>query len=277
MFTGPGSVAALVADVRSPVVVAPLRRDPRCERAAQTPVIVSRGRTYDRPDGACAQCMDPQKCLGFRKMLHGVRAQNEHTDRGVERRTRGGVDQRMSRTSVLSIAILVYSAAPATLALPQSTSAPLQLSLSCGRTPELAFRLTIQNVSSTPAAAVIGLILANDKKYLLSPASLIVTRPGESDITLPYMDVTVVAIVGRADPWLVMLPAGASYSVSVPAQDFRSSPDLNDFTRPAKVQVRLTTEEIGHTNSDMQGLKFVHVWVGTLVSQWLEVPRECPR
>ena len=74
-----------------------------------------------------------------------------------------------------------------------------------------------------------------------------------------------------------MLPARASYSVLVPAQDFRSSPDLKpgDFTRPAKVQVKKPTQEIGNRNSDMEGLKFIHVWVGTLVSDLLDVPSQC--
>ena len=61
------------------------------------------------------------------------------------------------------------------------------------------------------------------------------------------------------------------------AQDFRSSPDLKpgDFTRHAKVQVKKPMQEIGSRNSDMEALKFIHVWVGTLVSNWLDVPSDC--
>lgn len=181
------------------------------------------------------------------------------------------------RTTFVFIAMVVGIAASATLARPEQTPAPLQLSLSCVRSPELAFRLTVQNVSTGPATAVIGHILANDKKYLLAPATLIVRRPGESDATLTYADMTVPAISGRLDPWLVMLPAHASYSVLISAQDFRSSPDLKpgDFTRPAKVQVKKPTQELGTGNRDMEGLKFIHVWVGTLLSNWLHVPSEC--
>ncbi len=200
-----------------------------------------------------------------------------HTNLAVEPTRRSGVDLDMGRTTLMCVAIVVATTAAATLAPPQQTPAPLRLSLSCATSPALAFRLTVQNISSEPTAVVIGWILGNDKKYLLAPATLVVTRPGESDVTLTYFDVTVPGIGGRMDPWLVMLPAGASYSVLVPAGNFRSSPDLKqgDFTRPAKVQVHLPTKEIGNRNPDMEGLKFIHVWVGTLTTVWLDVPNQC--
>jgi hypothetical protein len=48
----------------------------------------------------------------------------------------------------------------------QSTPVPLRLSFECDRSQELTFRFTLQNVSTSPTAAVIGVVLGNDKKCL---------------------------------------------------------------------------------------------------------------
>ncbi len=44
---------------------------------------------------------------------------------------------------------------------------------------------------------------------------------------------------------------------------------------PADIQLRLTTREMGRTNSDVQGLSLIQLWVGTLTSDWIRFPGDC--
>lgn len=158
-------------------------------------------------------------------------------------------------------------------------TAPLQLLLACSQASELTIRFTVHNVSTTPTAAVIGTILGNDKKYLPARLTLTVRRAGVPDATLPYIDPTGSFVAGRLDPWLITLPPDASYSVPVPAQNFRHTASLTKepFSAPADLQLRLATREIDRTStsSDMQGLSLIHVWVGTLTSDWVRFPSDC--
>ena len=158
-------------------------------------------------------------------------------------------------------------------------TSPLRLLLACSKASELTIRFTIHNVSATPTAAVIGTILGNDKKYLPAHLKLTVRRAGVPDVTLTYIDTTVAFVAGRLDPWLIALPPDASYSVAVPAHNFGLAPLLTKepFSAPADLQLRLATREVDRTStsSDMQGLSLIHVWVGTLASDWIRFPSDC--
>jgi hypothetical protein len=129
------------------------------------------------------------------------------------------------------------------------TTDPLRLGLECLQAHELKFRFTIQNISKASTAAVIGSILGNDKRYLPGWLDLIVRRAGFPDVRLKYFDPTVPGVAGRLDLWLIQLPPDASYSVTVPAQNFVLTPSLAEWpfsAAPADLQMRLTT---GHRNN----------------------------
>jgi hypothetical protein len=177
------------------------------------------------------------------------------------------------RFCIIVTALLVASAST----VQHAQTVPLRLLLACSQASELTFRFTIQNVSATPTAAVIGTILANDKKYLPARLKLTVRRAGVPDVTVPYIDTTVAFVAGRLDPWLITLPPDASYSITVPAQNFRHTPSLTkeSFSAPADLQLQLVTREVGETNNDMRGLSSIHVWVGTLTSDWVRFPSDC--
>jgi hypothetical protein len=162
-------------------------------------------------------------------------------------------------------------------ASPAQPAAPLRLTLDCTQDTTPTFRLTIANVSATPTAVIVGAILGNGKTYLLERASLTIKRNGAADERLHYVDLSVGVIAGRVDAWLIPLPPGASYSITVPARRFVSRPDYapGDFANATKVQAHLTTHQMDSPNLDMQGLRFVQVWVGTLTSEWIDVPQAC--
>jgi hypothetical protein len=48
------------------------------------------------------------------------------------------------------------------------------------------------------------------------------------------------------------------------------------LTSPARVQVSLRTFGI-EPNVDTQGLQFVKPWIGTLTSEWIDIPAGCGR
>ena len=148
---------------------------------------------------------------------------------------------------------------------------PLLLTLVCERASDLTFRLTLQNVSKAPTAAVIGAVLGIPKKYLPGRLRFTLSRVGAADTSFDYFDPTVILVGGRVDPWLVPLPTGASYSmvVSIPS-GFREL-----FSAPSQVHVSLTTQEFGRLSGDVQGLRFTDVWVGTLTSAPIAFPNSC--
>ena len=154
---------------------------------------------------------------------------------------------------------------------------PLRLVLACSQQSELTLRFTIRNVRVAPTAVVIGTILGNDQKYLPDSLMMTVRRAGVPDTKLTYVDRSVAVIAGRLDPWLIPLPPSASYSVVVPARNFRLTPNLEEepFSAPADLQLNLTTREIGRPNGDVQGLSLIHVWLGTLTSDWIHFPAGC--
>src|SRR5205085_576407 len=100
--------------------------------------------------------------------------------------------------------------------------------------------------------------------------------------------VACVTVRVQADPLrLIFLPPDASYSAPVPARNFRlrlnqamkpfSVPEVEAvlLDGPADIQLRLTTREMGRTNSDVQGLSLTQLWVGTLTSDWIQFPAGC--
>src|SRR5262245_54074128 len=95
----------------------------------------------------------------------------------------------------------------------QATAPDLVLACEAAATP--TFGLTLRNTSSAPTAAIIGMVLGNDKKYVTDVIDFTVSRPGAADITFRYSDPSVPAVAGRVDPWLVQLPPGASYIVRI--------------------------------------------------------------
>src|SRR5262249_42662674 len=98
---------------------------------------------------------------------------------------------------------------------------------------------------------------------------LTIRRAGIPDVKLKYVDPMVVG--GRLDPWLIALPPDASYSVAVPARKFSLTPHLTEepFSAPVDLQLPLATREVGRANSDLQAISLIHVWVGTLTSDWV--------
>src|ERR1700722_1281696 len=121
-------------------------------------------------------------------------------------------NSRVRSPLFLGLALFVAFATVGLKARAQIPTDQLLLTLACEGPSDLTFRLILQNTSAVPTAAVIGTILANDKRYLLGRVAFTVTRAGVADTAFDVFDPSVSTIAGRVDPWLIPLPAGASYS-----------------------------------------------------------------
>ena len=169
------------------------------------------------------------------------------------------------------VLVSLMACMPASDPQAQSQVARPDLLLACQKESTLTFGLTLQNTAAAPTAAVIGTILANDKKYLPDQVDFTISRPGAADTNSRYFDPAVPAAAGRLDPWLIQLPPGASYTtrLSVP----QSARDI--FATPGAIRVRLTTRELGRVSNFLQDLQFIHVWIGTLTSNSIAFPSDC--
>jgi hypothetical protein len=182
------------------------------------------------------------------------------------------MDAVPTHRAVAMIHVAALCATFGTAAYAQTGTDPLRLTLDCEQARALKFRVTLHNMSVVPTAAVVGTIIGNDKWYVPDHLELTVRRPGDSDTHLHYFDPTVpAAIAGRLDAWLITLPAAGSYSIAVPV-DPREM-----FSGPADLQAQWTTRANEPMNSDVQGQRAIHVWIGTLTSDWIHVPDDCRR
>jgi hypothetical protein len=169
----------------------------------------------------------------------------------------------------LRIVGTVLLAAVAIRAGAQTNSDPLRLVLACEEASTPTFRLTIQNVSAGPTAAIIGTVI--NRWYILDHVSFALSRRGVPDISFDYSDPSMPpAIAANLGPWVIQLPPATSYSVLAPVKG-RSG----WFAKPAQVHATLTTESIGAMYSGMQDLALLHPWVGTLTSDRINFPKAC--
>jgi hypothetical protein len=85
--------------------------------------------------------------------------------------------------------------------------------------------------------------------------------------------------VDGLDPWLVALPKGASYSLALPASHFSMQGSRQTFSLPAEVrlQLQLAPWDKRDLNLDLEGLRFIIAWTGTLTSNWIQTPSDCFR
>ncbi len=173
------------------------------------------------------------------------------------------INRRLTDAVIFSTALSLYGSTV------EAQTNSLRRVIACS--PDVTFRLTIQNVGTTPTAVVIGLILGNDKTYLPGEIRFTLRRPGAADMNFYYFDASVPGVAGRIDPWLIPCPRQPSYSIALAdTPGFRG-----EFSTAAAVTVHLTTQEIEQINSDTKGLEFIHVWVGTPTFNVIRFPDDC--
>jgi hypothetical protein len=116
----------------------------------------------------------------------------------------------------------------------------------------------------------LGMMLANGKIHLPSEIRLILTDPEGKSRELHFSDRRYPGIAGRVDDYAVPLRAGSAYSLKMSLGNFWC-PRTKEFRfnlKPGQYHVRseFTGKGAQWTNSDMEGIKLMNFWKGTLRS-----------
>ena len=150
-----------------------------------------------------------------------------------------------------------------------SPAAP-SLVLSCGEQSS-EVTLTIRNADQTDTAVLIGIALANGRWYQPRELLMDLRRTGSPEVEeLSYNGATNIA--GRIDHWVIALPAGATYALTLHAAEFVSTSATRAVAPPEELRIRLTGRPItSELNVDMAGMKAWRLWTGSVSSNALSL------
>jgi hypothetical protein len=140
---------------------------------------------------------------------------------------------------------------------------------------------TIRNTGMQDTAVIFGIVLGNGSKYMVLGMTLEVTTdgsgPAEHHQYHPRHYPS--GIAGRVDDWIVPLPVGGAYALTLEAADFIAGNERKDsLPRDARISLRLPIRgPAGEPNPDVAGLRHFRVWTGStaLVSNELATSESC--
>jgi hypothetical protein len=179
--------------------------------------------------------------------------------------------------------ILIFAAyssradAQATAALGnQSARQPLSFVLSREAPSAAHLTFSIRNDGTEDATLLLGADLANGRIHMVSGLTLHVKRTGEEASDYLFMPLAYpAAIGGSVAEWLMALPAGGSFQMTVNSRDFFSlqpgGERLTEIPGPGELWLRWV---IGapHEADTRQRTALGGTWIGTLVSNRLTIP-----
>lgn len=121
----------------------------------------------------------------------------------------------------------------------------------------------IRNVGTEDTVLNLGIMLANGHKQYPTALQLVVTDQGGTDYR-PVMDAPGI-VAGRMDPFVVPLPAGASYIVHLQLSkiDQVMNPS-KQYTARVEFKGKAVPQEA--TNLDSKGIALMPYWTGTTTS-----------
>lgn len=150
---------------------------------------------------------------------------------------------------------------------------PVTLWIRCEDARRIVF--TIRNIGTEDTAVIFGSALANGARYLIDGLTLQVKRPDGVTQRYSYQPRDYPGVLGgRVDDWIVPLPAGAAYSVTVDVADFAVgfASRLETLPQPAQIALRLDVRK-----PKLSDLSNVKVWtgMGSLASNTFHAPADC--
>jgi len=187
----------------------------------------------------------------------------ETTEFGSNPARLGTYNRRMSPQLLSAILLVTMFGRDDTQ--PQRT--PISVALACEDSQRMT--VTIRNGGTADTAVIFGVVLANGSKYLVDDMTMQVTT-GSGRVVEQYKYHPrhyPSGIAGRVDDWIVPLPAGASYSLTLAAADFivgANQERRDSFPPDALLSLRLPIR--GPTeapNLDVTGLRLFRVWTGS--------------
>lgn len=179
--------------------------------------------------------------------------------------------------AILSITAVVVSGLVWS-ALVEAQPEPLRMVLSCQSAQSLTLRL--ENTGTEDSAVVVGMTLANGRRYIFNNLALRLKRAGSSAVEswrFYHYDPPMV-ISGRVDDWIVPLPVGGSFEMKLPVSQFRSErlEPLGGLPVKARASLRLPLRA-PRPGPDLPALQFLRVWTGSgmLSSNEISIPEQC--
>ncbi len=143
-----------------------------------------------------------------------------------------------------------------------------------GLSKDVRIRVELQNQGESDLIIKLGIMLANGKKQYASDIYLILTDPQGTTHRLKVRGPDYFA--GRVDPFVLLLPAGASFSIPVDLSN--CWPDGPGGLDPKKLEAgvyfleaQLTWAEVpkADRNPDWMGIALAPYWKGTVTSNRL--------
>jgi hypothetical protein len=136
--------------------------------------------------------------------------------------------------------------------------------------PPEHFLIVIENVSDRDLNIRLGYSLNNGRSHHPDSLELIARAGGEAPRRLIYFDGRG-GIGGRVDPFVVPLPAGASYTLRCPFKNFvdpRSLRPIDVKARDYRIAASLTGKPVTEkdVNLDTLGQTMIPCWQGTIQS-----------
>ena len=140
-----------------------------------------------------------------------------------------------------------------------------------------ALRITLLNGSTTDTAIVLGTSIGNGRWYVADSVVVEVRRGQEGRVEEYRPGGGPPAIAGRIDPWIVPLPAGSEFSLTLPIVRLSSQKgdSLSLGTGEIFIRARVVRHPNDRFNAEMVGPGLVKVFVGELQTEWLRAPAEC--
>jgi hypothetical protein len=162
----------------------------------------------------------------------------------------------------------------------QAFAEPMQLELKfqCQVSSDhSALRLSLLNGGQADTALVIGTSIGNGRRYVASSVVIEVKRSSDGPVEEYRVGGGLPRIAGRIDPWIVPLPVGSEFSLSLPTANVLSKQGASLNLRSGEIIIRAAIVRHSNDRSDgeMVGPGLVKVFAGRLQSAWLRAPSEC--
>jgi len=166
---------------------------------------------------------------------------------------------------------------------PPSNGLCLRLELPVSKDPKKPpehFSIVVENVSNRDLNVRLGYSLNNGRSHHPDSLELIARAGGEAPRRLIYFDGRG-GIGGRVDPFVVPLPAGASYTLRCPVKNFVDPGSLRPIdvkARDYRIAASLTGKPVTEkdVNLDTLGQTMIPCWQGTIHSNEVRASPSVP-
>ena len=157
---------------------------------------------------------------------------------------------------------------------PKAAETRLEMSISAAKpkfTNEIpVFHVTLENAGDKDVVLNLGMMFANGKVLLPDAIQLILIDSAGKSTELHFADRRYPGVAGRIDDYAVPLRVGSSYTLRLSLDNFWYPKTKGSRLKLKPGEYRVRSEFAGKgaqfVNGDMEGIKLMNFWQGTLQS-----------